>query len=73
MLKLSEAQSGRKYKIERLNSLHSLAKRTAILGLSSGVFIELLALYKHGALIKTPFGNIALGVDVLDSILVSLI
>ncbi len=73
MLPLNQAQTGKQYKVENLKSLKSLSKRLAILGLSTGVFIELIALYKHGALVKTPFGNIALGSDLLDSILVSLV
>ena len=73
MLPLNQAQTGKQYKVENLKALKSLSKRLAILGLNTGVFIELIALYKHGALVKTPFGNIALGSDLLDSILVSLV
>ena len=73
MLPLNQAQTGKQYKVENLKSLKSLSKRLAILGLNTGVLIELIALYKHGALVKTPFGNIALGSDLLDSILVSLV
>lgn len=68
---LSQAQAGKKYKIENLSLLKSLAKRLAILGLNTGVLIELLTLYKHGALVKTANGNIALGNDVLELIQVS--
>ncbi len=73
MLPLIQAQTGKQYKVESLNALKSLTKRLAILGLNTGVLIELVALYKHGAVIKTPFGNIALGADLLDSITVSLV
>lgn len=73
MLPLNQAQTGKQYKVENLKLLKSLSKRLAILGLNTGVLIELIALYKHGALVKTPFGNIALGSDLLDSILVSLV
>lgn len=72
MLTLSQAAPGKQYKIESLKLLKSLSKRLAILGLNTGVFIELLALYKHGALVKTANGNIALGSDVLDQILVTI-
>jgi len=73
LLPLIQAQTGKQYKVESLKSLKSLSKRLAILGLNTGVLIELVALYKHGAVIKTPFGNIALGADLLDSILVTLV
>jgi len=72
LLPLNQAKTGKQYKVENLKLLKSLSKRLAILGLNTGVLIELIALYKHGALVKTPFGNIALGSDLLDSILVSL-
>jgi len=72
LLPLTKAQTGKQYKVENLKSLKSLSRRLAILGLNTGVLIELVALYKHGAVIKTPFGNIALGSDLLDSILVTL-
>ncbi len=73
MIALSKAKKGEQYKIENLKALKSLSHRMAILGLNVGAFIELMALYKHGAVIKTPFGTLALGSDVLDSILVSLV
>ncbi|MCF6288627.1 MAG: ferrous iron transport protein A [Proteobacteria bacterium] len=68
---LSQAQVGKRYKIENLSLLKSLAKRLAVLGLNTGVFIELLSLYKHGALIKTINGNIALDTNILELIQVS--
>lgn len=71
MINLSQAQAGKHYKVESLISLKSLSKRLAILGLNTGVLIEILALYKHGAVIKTTCGNIALGADLLESIQVT--
>ncbi|MBL4660607.1 MAG: FeoA domain-containing protein [Alcanivoracaceae bacterium] len=72
MLKLSQAQAGKQYKVIHLTLLKSLSKRLAIFGLNTGVLIEILALYKHGAVIKTASGNIALGADVLDFIQVKM-
>ena len=72
MLKLSQAIIGKKYKVEQLAILRSLSKRLAILGLNTGVLIELIANYKHGAVIKTPFGDIAIDAELVDSIMVSL-
>ena len=72
MLPLAQAQTGKQYKVQSLKSVKTLSQRLAVLGLNTGVLIELMALYKHGAVIKTPFGNIALGSDLLDSILVTL-
>ncbi len=68
MLTLSQAQTGQTYQIMTLNLIESLSKRLAVLGINSGVFIQILALHKHGAVIKTASGNIALGSDVLDAI-----
>ena len=73
MLKLSQAQTGKHYKIEKLTQFKSLSKRLAILGLNTGVFIQILSLYKHGAVIKTKLGDIAIGADILDSILVTVV
>lgn len=70
-MKLSQAQTGTQYQVTHLTLLKALSKRLAILGINTGVFIELLSLYKHGAVVKTPFGNIAVGADILDSILVT--
>ena len=50
----------------------SLSKRLAILGLNTGVLIEVMALYKHGAVVQTPCGKIALGADLLDSIFITI-
>ena len=71
LLKLSEAKTGKLYKVEDTTELQKLSKRLAILGLNTGVFIQLLSLYKHGAVVKTPFGDIALGSDLLESIMVT--
>ncbi|HHL31303.1 MAG TPA: ferrous iron transport protein A [Oceanospirillales bacterium] len=73
MLKLSHAKIGKKYKVEKLTLLDSLSKRLAILGVNVGVCIELLALYKHGAMLKTSSGKIALGADLLDAIVVTVV
>ncbi|HOP21638.1 MAG TPA: ferrous iron transport protein A [Gammaproteobacteria bacterium] len=71
-MKLSQAQTGKSYKVEELKILGSLAQRMAILGLTTGVLIELLALYKHGALIQTGSGAIAIGSDLLELISVTM-
>lgn len=71
VLKLSQAQIGKKYQVTGLTLLKNLSKRMAILGINTGVLIELLSLYRHGAVIKTPCGNVALGSDLLDSIRVA--
>lgn len=68
MLKLSDTQAGKKYTITGLMPLQSLSQRLAVLGLNTGVLIEILSLYKHGAVIKTQCGKIALGADILQAI-----
>jgi len=73
ILKLSEAKTGKLYKVEDTAGLQLLSKRLAILGLNAGVFIQLLSLYKHGAVVKTPLGDIALGSDLLDFIMVTVV
>ncbi len=72
-MKLSQAQTGKQYQVIRLTLLKALSKRLAILGINSGVLIELLSIYKHGAVVKTPCGNVAIGADLLDSIMVAAI
>jgi hypothetical protein len=47
-------------------------QKLTLMGLGLGMMIELVALYKHGAVILTPFGNIAVGSDLINSISVSL-
>ncbi|MFK8011518.1 MAG: FeoA domain-containing protein [Marinicellaceae bacterium] len=70
-MKLSQAKAGNQYKVEDMGSLQVLSQRLALLGLNAGVFIELMSIYKHGALVKTPFGDVAIGSDLLDSIMVT--
>ncbi|MEZ5471007.1 MAG: hypothetical protein R3E90_04445 [Marinicella sp.] len=50
-----------------------MSQKLTLMGLGIGMMIELTALYKHGAVVKTPFGNIAVGPDLINSISVSLI
>lgn len=73
LLKLSQATAGNHYKVADMTALQALSKRLAILGVNTGVFIELLSLYKHGAVVKTSCGDIALGSDILDSIMVKVV
>lgn len=72
LLKLSQATAGKLYQVAEMTELQTLTKRMAILGVNTGVFIQLIFLYKHGAVIKTPCGEIAIGTDLLDSIMVTL-
>lgn len=71
LLKLSQAKAGKQYKVEDMTALQAISKRLAILGINTGVFIQLMSVYKHGAVVKTPFGDIAIGSDLLDSIMVT--
>ena len=73
LLKLSQATAGKFYKVEDMTALQALTKRMAILGVNTGVFIQLLSLYKHGAVVKTPCGEIAIGSDLLDAIMVTVV
>jgi Fe2+ transport system protein FeoA len=73
LLKLSQATTGKFYKVEEMIALQALAKRLAVLGMNTGVLIQLLSLYKHGAVVKTNCGEIAIGADLLDSIMVTVV
>ena len=73
MVKLSQAQSGKQYKVTSLSRLNTLSQRMAILGLSVGAMIEIIAVYKHGGLIKTSFGDMAIDSEILNSVIVTLI
>lgn len=70
---LSQAKSGQKYRVEGLTLLKSLSYRMKLLGLSVGAMIEIIVLHKHGAVVKTPVGDIALDSGLLDSVQVSII
>ncbi len=72
-LQLSQAKAGKTYQVCRNACSDSLSQKLTLMGLGLGMMIELVALYKHGAVIKTPFGNIAVGSDLINSISVSLI
>ncbi len=68
LFSLTEATAGRSYQIKTVNGL---SNRLALMGVSAGVLVELIALYRHGALLKTPFGEVALGPELINGILVS--
>ncbi len=72
-VQLSQAKTGKTYQVCQNLCSESLCQKLTLMGLGMGMMIELIALYKHGAVIKTPFGNIAVGSDLINSISVSLI
>ncbi|TDR23275.1 hypothetical protein [Marinicella litoralis] len=72
-VQLSKAKAGNTYQVCKNACSESLSQKLTLMGLGLGMMIELVALYKHGAVIKTPFGNIAVGSDLINSISVSLI
>lgn len=72
-VQLSHAKAGKTYQVCHNACSESLNQKLTLMGLGMGMVIELMALYKHGAVIKTPFGNIAVGSDLINSISVSLI
>ncbi|MFC3194815.1 hypothetical protein ACFODZ_11245 [Marinicella sediminis] len=72
-VQLSKATAGRTYQVCQNVCSESMSQKLTLMGLGLGMMIELIALYKHGAVVKTPFGNIAVGSDLINSISVSLI
>ncbi|MGJ8663093.1 MAG: hypothetical protein ACSHWU_05545 [Marinicella sp.] len=72
-VQLSQAKAGNTYQVCQNVCSESLSQKLTLMGLGMGMIIELMAVYKHGAVIKTPFGNIAVGSDLINSISVSLI
>ena len=72
-VQLSKAKTGTTYQVCQNNCSESLNQKLTLMGLGMGMMIVLIAQYKHGAVIQTPFGNIAIGSDLINSISVSLI
>lgn len=72
-VQLSQAKAGKTYQVCQNACSESLSQKLTLMGLGMGMMIELIALYKHGAVVNTPFGNIAVGSDLINSISVSLI
>ena len=68
---LSQAQAGYTYRVCQNTCNESLSQKLTLMGLGMGMVIELIALYKHGAVVKTPFGNIAVGADLTRTISVN--
>ncbi|MCX7552571.1 ferrous iron transport protein A [Marinicella sp. S1101] len=71
-LQLSQAKTGKTYQICDNTCSDTLRQKLALMGLGLGMVIELVALYKHGAVIKTSFGHIAMGADLINTISVSI-
>lgn len=71
-VQLSQAQKGKTYQVCHNICSESLSQKLTLMGLGMGMAIELIAMYKHGAVISTNFGNIAVGSDLINSIFVSL-
>ena len=71
-VQLSQAKTGQTYQVCQNTCSESLSQKLTLMGLGMGMVIELIAMYKHGAVISTSFGNIAVGSDLIKSISVSL-
>ena len=71
-MQLSQAQTGKAYQVCQNQCSEALSQKLTLMGLGMGMVIELIAMYKHGAVISTDFGNIAVGSDLINSISVSL-
>ncbi|MCF6299635.1 MAG: ferrous iron transport protein A [Proteobacteria bacterium] len=72
-INLSQAKTGQSYQVCANVSTKSTNQKLTLMGLGVGMMIELVALYKHGAVLITPFGDIAIGSELIESISVSLI
>ena len=70
-VQLSNATAGNTYQIHHNECAEGLQQKLTLLGLGLGMVVELMALYKHGAVVKTPFGHIAVGTDLVNAIAVS--
>lgn len=71
-MQLNQAQTGKTYQVCHNICSESMSQKLTLMGLGMGMMIELIAMYKHGAVINTNFGNIAVGSDLIKSISVSL-
>ncbi len=72
-MQLSQAKTGKSYQICDKQCSEPLNQKLTLMGLGIGMVIELIALYKHGAVVTTPFGQIAIGSDLINTISVTLI
>ncbi len=70
-VKLSQAQTGQTYQVCETGCGEPISQKLTLMGLGGGMVIELIALYQHGAVVKTPFGNIAIGSDLTHTIAVA--
>ncbi len=67
-MQLSQAKAGLTYQVCKNVCSEALSQKLTLMGLGMGMMIELIASYKHGAVIRTPFGDIAVGSDLSSSI-----
>ncbi len=70
-MRLKDISPGAPYRVSALTRFPHLRRRLAILGIRPGMLIELMARYHHGALVRTPFGELALGPEFMESVEVS--
>ncbi len=70
-MQLKDIPAGSVFRVSALTRFPHLRRRLAILGIRPGMLIELLARHHHGALVRTPFGELALGPELLESVEVS--
>ena len=70
-LQLAQASAGQTYQVCQTHCSESMSQKLTLMGLGLGMMIELIALYSHGAVVKTPFGHMAVGSDLITAITVT--
>jgi len=70
-MQLAEATAGHTYQVCRTDCTDAMSQKLTLMGLGLGMMIELIALYSHGAVVRTPFGHMAVGSDLVTAISVT--
>lgn len=70
-LQLAHATAGHAYQVCQTECSDAMNQKLTLMGLGLGMMIELIALYSHGAVVRTPFGHMAVGSDLVSAITVT--
>lgn len=68
---LALAAAGQTYRICQSHCSEPMKQKLTLMGLGLGMVIELIALYSHGAVVRTAFGNMAVGSDLTRALVVA--
>ncbi len=67
-ISLAQAEAGHTYEVSHKSCSEPISQKLTLMGLGMGMVIELIARYNHGAVVKTSFGHMAVGSDLINLI-----